>query len=86
MRGRLGPTALSLPKGDRHLGGAAQTIVAVGTGKQRIAARSGIAVIGGGGDPAALVDETHALGSVRAGEPLCGAAMMLNCIMFARLN
>ena len=49
MRGRPVPTALSLPKGDRHLGGAAQTIVAVGTGEQRIAGAAGIAVVAGGG-------------------------------------
>ena len=62
MRGRLGPTALSLPKGDRHLGGAAQAIVSVAGGKQRIAARSGVAVVSRGGDPAELVDETRARG------------------------
>ena len=49
VRGRPVPTALSLPKGDRHLGGAAQTIVAVGGGEQRIAGAAGVAVVAGGG-------------------------------------
>ena len=70
MRGRPVPTALSLPKGDRHLGGAAQAIVAVAGGEQRIAGASGVAVIGGGGEAAELVDETRARGMTlrRAGE------------------